>query len=215
MGLADPINKTVRRVPVWSVYLMGAVPMGWLFYQGATGGLGPEPIKALEHRYGLIALQLLVAGLCITPLIRFVRINLMRFRRAIGVLAFSYVAAHLLVWLVLDLRSIALIWSDIVKRPYITIGMVGFLCLQPLAMTSNNWSVRRLGPLWRKLHKLTYLAVLLGAVHFVMLVKGWQWEPLLYLGAIVCLLALRIPAIQGPLLQVRGGAMKSAHPRGG
>lgn len=214
MGLADPINKAVRRVPVWGVYLLGLVPMVWLFWQGVTGGLGPEPIKALEHRYGLIALQLLVAGLSITPLCRIVRINFMRFRRAIGVLAFAYVAAHLLVWLLLDLRSLALIWSDIVKRPYITIGMVGFLCLLPLALTSNNWSVRRLGPRWRKLHKLTYLAVPLGAVHFVMLVKGWQLEPLVYLGAILSLLALRVPAIQAALLQVRGGLMKSAQPRG-
>ena len=74
------------------------------------------------------------------------------------------------------------IWADILKRPYITIGMLGFLCMVPLAITSNNLSVRKLGPTWRRLHKLTYVAVLLGAVHFLMLVKGFQIEPMIYLG---------------------------------
>jgi methionine sulfoxide reductase heme-binding subunit len=120
-------------------------------------------------------------------------VNLIRFRRAIGVLAFTYVALHLLVWLVLDVQALERIWADIVKRPYITVGMIGFVAMIPLALTSNNWSVRRLGPTWRQLHKLTYLVVLLGAVHFVMLRKGLQIEPLLYLGAIVLLLALRLP----------------------
>jgi len=189
--LVDLINPLARRVPMWLVYVGGLVTMVWLFWLGLTGGLGPEPIKALEHRYGLIALQLLVAGLCITPLRRFLDVNLIRFRRALGLLAFGYVAAHLLVWLVLDLRSLGLIWQDILKRPYITIGMLGFACLVPLAATSNNWSVRRLGARWRVLHRLTYVAVVLGAVHFVMLVNGWQLEPLVYLAAAVGLIALR------------------------
>lgn len=191
--LAERVNGAVRRVPLWLVYVLGLLPAPWFLYLGLTGGLGVEPIKALEHELGLVALQLLIAGLCITPLRRFAGLNLLRFRRAIGVLAFTYVALHLLVWLVLDVQAPARIWADIVKRPYITIGMIGFLLLLPLALTSNNWSVRRLGPRWRQLHKLTYMAVLLGAVHFVMLRKGFQIEPLLYLGAILILLALRLP----------------------
>lgn len=191
--LAERVNTAVRRVPVWLVYVAGLLPAPWFLYLGLTGGLGVEPIKALEHELGLLALQLLVAGLCVTPLRKFAGVNLIRFRRAIGVLAFTYVALHLLVWLVLDVQVLSRIWADIVKRPYITIGMIGFLLLVPLALTSNNWSVRRLGPKWRQLHKLTYIAVLLGAVHFVMLRKGFQIEPLLYLGAILFLLALRLP----------------------
>jgi sulfoxide reductase heme-binding subunit YedZ len=191
--LAERVNSAVRRVPVWLVYLVGLLPAPWFLYLGLTGGLGVEPIKALEHELGLFALQLLIAGLCVTPLRRFAGVNLIRFRRAIGVMAFTYVALHLLVWLVLDVQAPARIWADIVKRPYITIGMTGFLLLLPLALTSNNWSVRRLGPKWRQLHKLTYIAVLLGAVHFVMLRKGFQIEPLLYLAAIVILLAVRLP----------------------
>ena len=135
---------------------------------------------------------MLIVGLAVTPLRRFAGLNLIRFRRAIGLMAFFYVALHLLTWLVLDVQILSQIWADIVKRPYITIGMAGFVLLVPLALTSNNWSVRRLGPRWRKLHKLTYLAVLLGGVHYLMLAKGLQLEPLLYLGVILGLLALRI-----------------------
>ena len=197
MALTDTVNGTLRRVPVWPVYVLGLVPMVWLFWLGLTGGLGAEPIKALEHRYGLIGLQLLVGGLCITPLRRFAGVNLIRFRRAVGLLAFGYVAAHLLVWLVLDLRSAALIWQDILKRPYITIGMAGFLCLVPLALTSNTWSVRRLGADWRRLHRLVYVAVVLGAMHFVMLVKGWQAEPVMYLAGVLGVLAVRMPLRAG------------------
>ena len=190
--VVDPINRALRRVPKGALYILGALPAVWLFYAGITGGLGVEPIKALEHELGKIALQLLVAGLCITPLRRFAGLNLLKFRRAIGVLAFVYVLLHLLVWLVLDVQIPAQIWADILKRPYVTIGMLGFVLLIPLAATSNDWAVRRLGPAWRKLHKLTYVVAILGAVHFVWLVKGFQIEPVLYLLAIMALLALRI-----------------------
>jgi len=84
------------------------------------------------------------------------------------------------------------IWADIIKRPYITIGMLGFSLLIPLAITSNNWSVRKLGPAWRKLHKLTYAAVILGGAHYLMLVKTWQAEPLIYMVVILGLLALKL-----------------------
>lgn len=187
------INQTLRRIPVWAIYLLGALPAPWLFYLGLTGGLGVEPIEALEHRYGELALQLLIAGLAVTPLRRHVGLNLMKFRRAIGVLTFVYVALHLLVWLVLDVQLPSQIWADILKRPYITVGMTAFLLLLPLALTSNNWSVRRLGPRWRKLHRLVYAAALLGAMHYLLLAKGLQIEPLVYLATIIALLALRLP----------------------
>ncbi|WP_425079318.1 protein-methionine-sulfoxide reductase heme-binding subunit MsrQ [Ruegeria denitrificans] len=187
------INQTLRRIPVWAIYLLGALPAPWLFYLGLTGGLGVEPIEALEHRYGELALQLLIAGLAVTPLRRHVGLNLIKFRRAIGVLTFVYVALHLLVWLVLDVQLPSQIWADILKRPYITVGMTAFLLLLPLALTSNNWSVRRLGPRWRKLHRLVYAAALLGAMHYLLLAKGFQIKPLVYLATIIALLALRLP----------------------
>lgn len=192
MPIADTVNRALRRVPTWPLYVAGALPPVWYLYLGLTGGLGVEPISALEHKLGLLGLQVLLAGLVITPLKRLTGISLIRFRRLLGLLAFSYISLHLLTWLVLDIQVPARIWADIVKRPYITVGMIGFLLLVPLALTSNNASIRRLGAGWRKLHKLAYPAVLLGAVHFVMLRKGWQVEPLVYLGLAVLLLALRV-----------------------
>lgn len=193
-GIIDPINTALRRVPVWLVYSVSVLPVPWLLYLAQTGGLGREPIKALEHELGLIALQLLIAGLCVTPLRQFIGINALRFRRAIGVMAFVYVALHLTVWVVLDMSLLwGQMWADIWKRPYITVGMAGFVVLLPLVATSNNLALRRLGAAhWRKLHKLTYLAVILGGVHFLWLVKGIQIEPILYMAAILGLLSLRL-----------------------
>ena len=193
--LAERANGHLRRMPIWPVYVLGALPPVWFLYLGATGGLGVEPIKELEHRLGEIGLQALIAALAVTPLRRFTGISLLRFRRAIGLLAFYYIVCHLLVWLLLDIGDAARIWADIVKRPYITIGMVGFVLLIPLAITSNDRSLRRLGAqAWRRIHWLAYPATILGAVHFVMVAKGWQIEPLVYLGLILALLAARIRA---------------------
>ena len=194
--IADRLNRLARRVPAAVLYVLGLVQALWLFYLGATGGLGVEPIKALEHELGKIALQLVIAGLCITPLRRFAGINLLKFRRALGVVAFFFVTLHLLVWLVLDVQIPALIWADILKRPYVTVGMLAFALMIPLAMTSNGWSVRHLGARWRKLHRLTYAVAVLGGIHFLWLVKGFQIEPILYLAAIVLLLALRVRPVR-------------------
>lgn len=193
MQVGQSVNNGLRRIPAWSLYVLGALPVVFLVVQLFAGQLGADPVKALEHKMGEIGLQLLVACLAITPLRKYLGLNLLKFRRAIGVLAFFYILGHLAVWLALDIQFLwGEIWTDILKRPYITVGMVGFLLLLPLAITSNNLSVRKIGGLnWRKLHKLTYLAVPLGAIHFVMLVKGWQIEPLIYLGVILALLATR------------------------
>lgn len=193
--IRDAINKGARKVPEWLVYVVGLAPALWLFWLGINGGLGIDPVKALEHRYGRIALQVLIGGLCITPLRKWAGINLLKFRRAIGLIAFAYLVMHLLVWLVLDVQILSQVWADIIKRPYITIGMAGFALLVPLAVTSNRWSIRRLGPRWLQLHRLVYVAIGLGGLHFMMLRKGVQLEPMLYLAAIVVLLGLRlIPA---------------------
>ncbi|WP_370399162.1 protein-methionine-sulfoxide reductase heme-binding subunit MsrQ [Sulfitobacter sp. JB4-11] len=194
MSSVDRINSALRRVPTWPLYILGLLPVPWLLYQAQTGGLGREPIKALEHELGLLALQLLIVGLTITPLRRFVGLNLIKFRRIIGLLAFTYVVLHLSVWVVLDMSLLwNQMWADIWKRPYITVGMAGFLALLPLAITSNNLSVRKMGAAaWRRLHKLTYFAVLAGGVHYLWLVKGFQIEPILYMAVICGLLMLRL-----------------------
>ncbi len=189
--MIDQVNSIAKAVPTWCLYILCALPAPYFFYLGVTGGLGVEPIKALEHELGEIALQLLIAGLCITPLRKHLGINLIKFRRAIGLLAFFYVTLHLLVWLVLDVQILSQIWADILKRPYITVGMLGFVLMIPLAITSNNLSIRKLGVQWRKLHKLTYAIALLGALHFIMLSKGLQLEPIIYMTLVLGLLALR------------------------
>ena len=198
-------NAALRRLPVWPLYPLGLVPAVWLFWQALTGGLGPDPVKALEHRYGEIALQLLVAVLAVTPLRRMTGLALLRFRRALGLLAFAYVTLHLAVWLVLDVQlDLARVWEDVAKRPYITIGMAGFLLLVPLALTSTDSALRRMGPVaWRRLHRLTYVAALAGAIHYLMLVKVWEPAPMLYLGLILALLGLRLP--WGAALRERTG----------
>ncbi len=194
MNLSQSINGALRRVPTWPIYAAGALVPIWWLYLGLTGGLGVEPIEELEHRLGLLALQMLIATLAVTPLRQLTNINLVKFRRALGLLVFYYVSCHLLVWLVLDVQILGEIWKDILKRPYITIGMAGFVLLVPLAITSNNWSIRKLGPQrWRRLHQLGYGAAILGAVHFVMLSKGFQIEPLAYLATVLALLAFRLP----------------------
>ena len=186
------LNNATRRIPPWVIYILGVAHIVWLVWLAATGGLGVEPINALEKVLGETGLKMLIVGLMITPLRRFTGINLIRFRRAIGLTAFLYIAAHLTVWLVLDLQTVMRIWEDILKRPFITIGMIGFSLMIPLAVTSNNWSVRKLGPVWRRMHKLVYLIALLGAVHFVMLRKGLQIEPLVFLAIVLIVLATRL-----------------------
>ena len=199
------INGVARRIPVWAVYVVYLAPVPVLLWMAQTGGLGREPISALEHELGEIALQLLIIGLAISPLRRVFGLNLLRFRRAIGLLAFTYVVLHLLVWAVLDVQSLSRIWADILKRPYITIGMAAMLLMVPLALTSNDWSVRRLGAVWRQLHRLVYAAALLGGVHYVMLSKGLQLKPLLYLAAIIGVIAMRfVPGSRRESVQRQG-----------
>lgn len=189
--MIDRINQIARKVPAWPLYILSILWAAYLFFLGLTGGLGVEPINALEREYGEVALKLLVLGLAITPLRKHVGLNLLKFRRAIGLSAFFFVVAHFGVWALLDVQSMDRVVADILKRPYVTIGMVGLVLLVPLAVTSNNLSIRRLGAKWRKLHLLTYPAVALGALHYVWLAKGFQLEPLIYAVVIGVLLALR------------------------
>ena len=194
--LVDTINRAARVIPTWAIYIVYLIPVPVLLYLGMTGGLGREPIRELEHELGEIALQLLIIGLCLSPLRRFAGINLLKFRRTMGLLAFTYVVLHFTVWAVLDVQALDRVWQDILKRPYITIGMAALALMIPLAVTSNNLAMRNMGAVWRKLHLLTYPIALLAAVHFVWLSKGFQLEPLIYLAVVLGLLALRVPGLR-------------------
>jgi methionine sulfoxide reductase heme-binding subunit len=188
----DRINEALRRIPPWTVYVLGLVLLLWMVWQIASGAIGPDPVKVVERDLGLLGLQFLVASLCITPL-RWAGLNLLRYRRAVGLVAFAFIALHLSAWVVLDLGlRWSEIWADLIKRPYIIVGMVGFAIMLPLALTSNNASIRKLGARsWGRLHQLAYAAGIAGAVHFIMVGKVWNAESLLYAAMITILLGLR------------------------
>lgn len=188
------VNAVLRRVPTVVIYSAGTLPALWLVTKLLTGRLGPDPLKPLEHGLGLHALQFLIAALCVTPLRRWVGVNLLPYRRALGLLAFFYAVAHFTVWLVLDIQ---LRWSeitqDLTKRPYIIVGMIALVLLVPLAATSNRAAIRRLGAVaWNRLHMLAYPATLAAAVHFMMAVKAWPLEPMIYLAVILVLCVARL-----------------------
>jgi len=176
-----------------ALYILGMTPAVLYFYWGLTDQLGADPQNVLERALGLWALRFLIASLVITPLRQLVGLSLYRFRRALGLLAFYYAMLHLSVYVLLDKGfDLDAIIADIIKRPYITVGMLAFAVLVPLAVTSNTPMIRRLGARWRKLHRLAYLAAAAAALHFIMLVKVWPLEPLIYAVLVAALLLFRL-----------------------
>ncbi len=191
--MLNNINRFLKRVPTWVIYLLGTLPALWLTFQTLTGGIGVDPVRGIEWGLGLWAVRLLIATLCISPL-RWAGLNLLRFRRQFGLVAFAYVALHFSAWLTIDM---GLRWSQIIpdlyKRWYILIGMSALLLLIPLAATSNNWSIRKLGSLnWNRLHRLAYVATGLAMIHFLMVGKVYTWEVLIYASILVVQLGLRV-----------------------
>ena len=190
--MATTAKSWWRPASVWALYAAGFVPAVWYFWLGATGQIPGNAVKVFEHLLGIWALRFLLATLAVTPLRDLAGVNLLRYRRALGLLAFWYVVMHFLTYMLLDHQlNMAEIVKDIVERPFITIGMASLVLLLPLAATSNNFSIRRLGPKWQKLHRLIYLIVLGGAVHYVMSVKVYTVEPFIYLGLAFLLVAYR------------------------
>ena len=184
----------LRRLPTGVVWALGALPLALLVRDTLAGGLGIDPVRDIEHRLGRTAVYFLLASLCVTPLLRLARINLIKFRRPLGLLSASYAGLHLLAWMVLDM---GLRWEqalkDIARRPYLTIGMAVLAILLILAATSSNAAIRRLGTRrWGAIHRLVYLAAPLALFHWLLAHKIWPAKPLLILGAVVILLGLRL-----------------------
>ena len=192
------INTALRHVPAWPLYFIGSVPAAIYIYLALTNRLGADPVKRLEHEFGEFALQILIIVLLVTPLRNMFGLNLLKFRRALGLLAFGYVILHFLTYLGLDQQFYwPEIWQDITKRPYIIVGVMAFVAMIPLAVTSNNLSVRRLGAqAWRRLHRLTYFIAIAGAVHFLLLVKAWPPEPFVYLFIMLTLVGYRVARVR-------------------
>ncbi|MBN9279994.1 MAG: protein-methionine-sulfoxide reductase heme-binding subunit MsrQ [Hyphomicrobium sp.] len=196
---ADPVRR--------ALYITGMMPAVLYFYWGVTDQLGADPQNILERALGLWALRFLIASLAITPLRQLGGPNLIRYRRALGLLAFYYASLHLTTYMLIDKGlDLNAIIADIIKRPYITVGMLAFTVLVPLAITSNGPMIRRLGANWRKLHRLVYLAAAAAALHFIMLVKVWPLEPLIYAALVAALLLFRVAWSLRPRPQRRAAA---------
>ena len=175
-------------------HILALLPAAWLIYRALQDQLGADPIAALTHGTGDWTLRLLLLSLAMTPLrLIFKQSWPIRFRRLIGLYAFFYACLHFAVYLFLDLGSYwSQIGADIVKRPFITVGFTAWLLLLPLAITSNQWMMRKLKRNWQKLHKLVYAIGILGVLHYWWLVKSDVREPLLYAGILALLFAIRL-----------------------
>ena len=191
------MNPTVvRRIVKPAIFIACLLPLSWLSVRAfeLVGGLGANPIEKIQDTLGQWGLRFLVITLAISPLRDWLNVSwLVALRRMLGLFAFTYVLLHFLTWLILDQ---GLYWSgivaDIAKRPFITLGFAGLLLLIPLAITSTNNMMRRLGKRWKKLHRLIYPIAILGVWHYFWQVKADIREPLIYAALVAALLGWRV-----------------------
>ncbi|MFC4729291.1 protein-methionine-sulfoxide reductase heme-binding subunit MsrQ [Coralloluteibacterium thermophilus] len=176
--------------------LLPALVLGLWILQALGGAdtLGADPVATITHYTGIWALRMLLVALAITPLRRLTGWNgWVRFRRLLGLYAFVYASLHFATYLFLDLGGLwGQILEDLVKRTYITVGVLAWLILAALAATSTTAAIRRLGRRWAQLHRLVYVAAVLAVLHFVWLVKADLREPALYAALLAVLLGARI-----------------------
>jgi len=188
-------SRTRDQLVYGLVWLACFAPIPWLVWRLLSGDLGANPIEALIRQLGVWGLRFLLIGLAITPVARLLRQpRLIRFRRTVGLFAFAYVLLHWCTYVGVDqFFDWAAVIKDIYQRPFITIGMTAFVLLIPLAVTSTNAAIRRLGPInWRRLHRLIYVIAPLGVLHYYMLVKADHRPPLIYAGLLAVLLGWRV-----------------------
>lgn len=170
------------------------LPLLVIPYRWASGDLGANPIATAMNQLGLLALLLLLASLACTPLKILLGIKWpMRLRKTLGLVAFFTVLLHLLLYLVLDQQlAMPVIVEDVTQRPFIMVGFVAFVSLIPLAVTSTNRALKRLGPKrWKRLHRLAYAAGVLGVLHYLLRVKRDLNEPIIYGAVLAFLLSVR------------------------
>jgi sulfoxide reductase heme-binding subunit YedZ len=185
------LSWIAAKAVVWLLCLMPAADLVW---RGFQGDLGANPVEFITHATGNWTLRLLLITLSITPARKLLKQpQLTRFRRLIGLFAFFYACLHFSTWFVLDKSfNFAEMWKDVVKRPFITVGFLGFVCLIPLAVTSTAGWIRRLGGRnWQRLHRLIYLTGAAGVVHYYWLVKSDVRLPVMYGVILAVLLGLR------------------------
>jgi len=175
------------------IFIACLMPFLFLLDGALKDDLGANPIETVTHATGDWTLRLLLITLVMTPLRRLTGLAWpIKVRRMLGLFVFFYATLHFFTWGWLDQQLIVEdILADIVKRPYVTVGFLAWLLLLPLALTSNRWSMRKLGKRWSILHKVVYLIGVLGVLHFLWLVKADLLEPLIYGLLLVLLLAFR------------------------
>jgi methionine sulfoxide reductase heme-binding subunit len=187
------LRKTL--VSKWSkvaLFLICLSPLAYLGLRAYHGELTANPVEFVQHLTGDWTLRLLLVTLSITPLRKLLSLpDLIRFRRMLGLFAFTYVCLHFLTYIGPDQAfDLGGMWKDVAKRPFITVGFTGFILLIPLALTSTKAWIRRLGgKRWQNLHRLIYITALCGVIHYYWLVKSDHRLPLLY-GAILAILFL-------------------------
>ncbi|WP_223788469.1 sulfite oxidase heme-binding subunit YedZ [Marinicella meishanensis] len=177
-----------------AVFTACMLPLGWMVYDGFQHNLTADPIEELLHRTGIWTLRILLVTLAMTPLKILTGSALfIRIRRMLGLFTFFYASLHMVIYVWLDL---GLDWGhfleDVIERPYITVGMLAWLLMLPMAITSNKRMIRKLGKAWKRLHQTIYLVIGLGCLHFLWLVKSDLTEPLIYTGIGLTLLLIRI-----------------------
>ncbi len=184
--------RIALKAVAWAACL---APLASLAHRALIGDLGANPISFVTNRLGDSALRILLASLAMTPLrILFGLSWPILLRRLLGLFAFCYVVLHFAVWILIDhFFDWNAMLRDIVKRPYITVGMLALALLVPLALTSTAGSIKRLGaPAWRRLHRLAYAAAILGVVHFLWLAKVGVVDPYVYAAVLALLLGVRL-----------------------
>lgn len=191
-ALSFNLPKRWQPASVWLLYVLGLMPAAWTFYLGASDQLGADPVKTFELFLGLWAIRFLILTLAVSPARDLLGWNYLRYRRALGLLCFYYVVMHFTVYMVLDQAlAVSAVVADVLKRPFIMFGMAGLLLLVPLAVTSNNYSIRKLGPTWIWLHRLVYVIAACGSIHFALSTKLLDLEQYIYVGLIILLILYR------------------------
>ncbi len=186
-----------------AAWLLGLTPLAVL----AIGGIGVDPIETVTHLTGFWALTLLMASLAVTPLRRVTGWNaVIGARKVLGNFAFFYAVLHFATYLVDQSFSWGFIVADVVEHWWVTVGFAALLILLPLALTSNQGAIRRMGKRWQKLHRLVYVAAGLGVLHFFLLVKKDVTEPLIFAAVFAALMAFRYELVTGGRKRAAGRA---------
>jgi sulfoxide reductase heme-binding subunit YedZ len=187
------------------VHIGALIPLFLLLWDFYTDNLTADPVQAVTFRTGKTALVLLVLSLAVTPINTVFGFRpVLRVRRALGLYSFLSVGLHFLTFIGLDyVFNLSLIYEAIFEKRYALVGFAAGLIMIPLALTSTKGWMRRLGKTWKRMHQFVYLAALLGALHYVWLVKSDIREPLIYTGIILLLLFLRIPKVRKRVTRLR------------